>query len=145
MESNTKQTQSKHHKSKYWSPTHRRPRDYIIEMSDSNQTYKELSYGIKHTLSSVQIISAWSLPKVFHTTAVIIMATSPGEVFMIHSPILTQDNFSCIDCHLASREALITSWFKRSFHAHFMGLVSWESFMIAIVIFVQENLSFWTM
>jgi len=65
--------------------------------------------GIKNTLSSVKTISAWSLPKVFHNTAVISMATSPGEACMIHAPILTEEKFSCKDCHLASREAFISS------------------------------------
>jgi len=151
MESNTKQTWSKLHKSKHWSQTQKTQRIYYgikwfyPNLHQKIECFKELSYGIKNTLSSVKTISAWSLPKVFHNTAVISMATSPGEAFMIHAPILTKENFSHIDCSLASREAFITSWFKRSFHAHFIGLVSRESFMTAIVIFVQKNLSYWTM
>jgi hypothetical protein len=35
------------------------------------------------------------------------MASGPEESFMIDAAILTQDNLSCIDYHLASREAFM--------------------------------------
>lgn len=76
---------------------------------------------------------------------------------MIDAAILTQENLSCIDCHLASREAFmpddvilteenllcmqLSSWLKRTFHAHNCYLDSREAFILVPVIPTQENLS----